>query len=100
MKKDPLSIINTMVLNLNLLEPSQHYNINELKFLKDLDLHWITIKKYLHIISLIQNYAPLIEIKDSKFKIINSDIYNRINDKEKCILSLFNRKAMLIINFI
>lgn len=94
MKKDPLSIINTMVLNLNLLEPSQHYNINELKFLKGLDLHWLTIKKYMHIISLIQNYAPLIEIKDSKFKIINSDIYNRLNDKEKCILSLNNRKAI------
>ncbi len=94
MKKDPLSIINTMVLNLNLLEPSQLYNINELKFLKDLDLHWITIKKYIHIISLIQNYAPLIEIKDSKFTIINSDIYNRLNGKEKCILWLFNRRAI------
>ncbi|KKM66357.1 hypothetical protein LCGC14_1481980 [marine sediment metagenome] len=94
MKKDPLSIINTMVLNLNLLEPSQQYNINELKFLKDLNLHWVTIKKYINIISLIQKYAPKIDIKDSKFNIIYSDIYNRLNDKEKCILWLYNRRAI------
>ena len=37
MKKDPLSIMNSMILNLNLLEPHQEYNINELKFIKNLD---------------------------------------------------------------
>ncbi len=94
MKKDPLTIMNSMVLNLNLLEPNQEYNINELKFIKDLEMHWNTIKKYLKIISLIQGYAPSIEIKDSKFTIINSDIYNHLNDKEKCVITLFNRKAI------
>lgn len=94
MKKDPLSIINSMILNLNLLEPYQKYNINELKFIKDLDMHWITIKKYLKIISLVQDYAPLLDIEDSKFTIINSDIFNHLNDKEKYVIALFNRKAM------
>lgn len=94
MKKDPLSIMNSMVLNLNLLEPNQEYNINELKFMKDLEMHWNTIKKYLKIISLIQGYAPSIVIRDSKFTIINSDIYNHLNDKEKCVITLFNRKAI------
>ncbi len=83
-----------MIMNLNLLEPDQEYNINELKFIKDLDMHWITIKKYLKIISLIQDYAPLIDIKNSKFTVINSDIFNHLNEKEKCVITLLNRKSM------
>ena len=93
-KKDPLSIVISLIYNLNLLEENREYNINELKFITGLDNHWITIKKYLKIFKLIQNYCPQIELKGSKLRIINSKIYKRLGEKEKFILYLFNNHAI------
>lgn len=92
-KKDPFAISLSLVFNLNLLEEGKEYNINELKFLTLLDNHWITIKKYLKIFNLIQEYCPEIELKDSKLKIKKSKIYERLSAKEKFIIYLYNRKA-------
>ncbi len=91
--KDPLNITMSLILNLNLLEEDKEYNINEIKSLKNIDRHWITIQKYFTIFNLIQNYCPKIQINGSKFKIIESEIYNRLNDKEKFIMHLTNKKA-------
>jgi len=94
MNKDPLSIIISLIYNLNLLEESREFNINELKSLPQMDRHWITIKKYLKIIQLIQKYCPQIELKDSKFVIKKSQVYQRFNKKEQLLLFLFNNQAL------
>lgn len=94
MKKDPLNIITSLIFNLNLLEENRTYNINEFKFLRNLEYHWITIKKYLKMISLIQEYSPEIQIiDDSKLKIKKSKIYKNLTEKEKTIIYLFNNQA-------
>ena len=95
MKKDPLNIIMSLIFNLNLLEENEIYNINEFKLLKDLEHHWLTIKKYIQIINIIQKYCPKIEIiENTKLKIKISPMYNSLNKKEKLILYLFNKKAL------
>ncbi len=94
MKKDPLNIITSLIFNLNLLEENRTYNINEFKYLRNLEYHWITVKKYLKIISLIQEYSPEIQIiDDSKLKIKKSKIYKNLTEKEKIIIYLFNIQA-------
>lgn len=94
MNKDPLSIILSLIYNLNLLEENREFNINELKSLPQMERHWITIKKYLKIIQLIQKYCPQIELKDSKFEIKKSQIYQRFSKKEQLLLFLFNNQAL------
>lgn len=69
-------------------------SINALRSLPKMERHWITIKKYLKIIQLIQKYSPQIELEDSKFKITKSKIYKRFNIKEQLILFLFNNHAL------
>jgi len=93
-KRDPLSISISLIYNLNLLEEDEEYNINELKFITDLENHWITIQKYLKIFNLIQKYCPKIELDGSKLRIIKSEIYRRLTEKEKLILYLFNNRAL------
>ncbi len=93
-KKDPLSIAISLIYNLNLLEEEKYYNIHELKFITNLENHWITIQKYLQMFNLIQKYCPKIELKGSKMRITKSEIYRRLNDKEKLILYLFNNQAI------
>jgi len=93
-KKDPLSISISLIYNLNLLEENKEYNINELKFITNLENHWITIQKYLNIFNLIQKYCPKIELDGSKLRIIESKIYKRLTEKEKLILYLFNNQAL------
>ena len=95
MKKDPLSIVISLLFNLNLLHENQKYNINHFKALSHLDLHWVTIKKYLKIISLIKKYSPNIEIfDDSKLDIVASKIYQSLTKKERFILYLRNNQAL------
>ncbi|MHA1650389.1 MAG: hypothetical protein ACTSYB_09350, partial [Candidatus Helarchaeota archaeon] len=93
MKKDPLGIIISLIYNLNLLEEGATYNINQLQSLKNFKLHWVTIHKYLKIITLIQKYAPNIKLKNSKVSIIYSPIYQHLTLKEKFIIHLFNKRA-------
>ena len=92
-KKDPLSIAISLIYNLNLLEEEKDYNIHKLKFITTLENHWITIQKYLTMFNLIQRYCPKIELNGSKLRIIKSEIYRRLNDKEKFILHLYNNQA-------
>ncbi|TXT59802.1 MAG: hypothetical protein BAJALOKI2v1_170056 [Promethearchaeota archaeon] len=94
MNRDPLSIILSLIYSLNVLQDDKEYNINELKSLPKMDRHWITIKKYLKIIQIIQKFSPEIKLEDSKFEIKNSKIYERFNEKEKLILYLFNNEAL------
>ena len=93
-KKDPLSIAISLVYNLNLLEEEKDYNINELKFITTIENHWITIQKYLTMFNIIQRYCPKIELKGSKLRITKSEIYRRLNDKEKLVLYLYNNQAI------
>ena len=89
-----MSIAISLTFKLNLLEENKEYNINEFKFLKDVDQHWVTIQKYITIFNLIQKYCPKIELKDSKLKILHSKLYNYLTEKEKFIIHLFNNKAI------
>ncbi len=93
-KKDPLSITISLVYNLNLLEENKEYNINELKFITNLDNHWVTIQKYLNIFNIIQKYCPKIKLEDSKLRITKSKVYRKLTEKEKLILFLFNNQAL------
>ncbi len=92
-KKDPLTIAISLIYNLNLLEEEKDYNIHELKFITTLENHWITIQKYLQMFNLIQRYCPKIELNGSKLRIIKSEIYRRLSNKEKFILHLYNNQA-------
>ncbi len=92
-KQDPINIAISLIFNLNLLEENKEYNINEVKSLKNLGHHWITIKKYLKICNLINKYCPKFELYGSRFRITNSKIYQRLSEKEKFILFLFNNQA-------
>ncbi len=92
-KKDPLTIAISLIYNLNLLEEDKDYNIHELKFITALENHWITIQKYLQMFNLIQRYSPKIEFNGSKLRVTKSEIYRRLNNKEKFILHLYNNQA-------
>lgn len=94
MKRDPLDLTISLLFNINLLEKDETYNISELKNLRNLDFHWNTISKYLKMFKIIQDYCPKFEILDSKLHIINTKLYDRLNNKERFILYLFNRGAI------
>ncbi|MGV9171911.1 MAG: hypothetical protein ACOC44_09220 [Promethearchaeia archaeon] len=94
MNNDPLNITLSLIHNLNLLEEKKEFSINTLRSLPKMDRHWMTIKKYLKIIQLIQKYCPKIELNDSKFRIKQSKIYGRFNGKERLIIYLFNEQAL------
>lgn len=94
MKRDPLDTTISLILNLNLLEKNEQYNINELKTLKNLDFHWNTIFKYLKLFNLVKKYCPNFELNESKLHITNTIIFDRLNEKEKLVLYLFNRNAI------
>ncbi|MFX1361361.1 MAG: hypothetical protein ACFFDL_15750 [Promethearchaeota archaeon] len=65
-----------------------------MKFITELENHWITIQKYLNIFDLTQKYCPKIELDGSKLRVIKSEIYRRLSEKEKLILYLFNNQAL------
>lgn len=92
-KQDPLNISISLMFSLNLLEENRDYNINEIKSLSHLTHHWITIQKYLKIFNTIQKYCPKFELNGSKLKILESKIYQRLSEKEKFILYLYNNQA-------
>lgn len=94
MKNDPLNIAISLIFSLNLLEENEEYNINEIKGLSSISQHWITIQKYLNIVTLIQKYSPEIEYYGSKLKLINSKIYGGLSTKQKFILYLYNNHAL------
>jgi hypothetical protein len=96
MRKNPLEIILSLVHNLNLLKENKEYNINEFKELCKLDIHWRTIKRYLKIISIIQNYSPRIRIDDTRFHIRFSGFYNSLNEKERVVLYLYQKRALTL----
>lgn len=48
----------------------------------------------MNIFDLIQKYCPKIELDGSKLRIIKSEIYRRLSEKEKLILYLFNNQAL------
>lgn len=94
MDNDPLSITLSLIISTNLLEDNKSYNINEIKSLPNIERHWKTIKKYYKIFHLVQKYCPNINMIDSKIRVIKSEIYSRLNLKEKAVLFLFNKKAL------
>ncbi|MFO8020803.1 MAG: hypothetical protein R6U96_19425 [Promethearchaeia archaeon] len=93
MKKDPLGIATSLVYHLNLLRENVEYNINELKNLRNIENHWKTIQKYLKMFKIIKKYCPQIELNESKLTIKESELYKRLNPKERLILYLFNEGA-------
>jgi len=94
MKRDPLDMTISLLLNLNLLEPNEEYNINELKTLRNLDFHWNTILKYLKIFNLIKKYSPNFGLNDSKLTLNETIVSNRLNEKERLVIYLFNKNAI------
>ncbi len=94
MKKDPLSISTSLVLNLNLLRENVEYNINEVKSLRNLENHWKTIHKYIKMFKIIKEYCPKIELNDSKFIIKDSELYKRLDQVEQFILYLSNNNSI------
>lgn len=94
MKRDPYEITTTLLTELSLLDPNTSYNINEIRTLKGIDLHWLTVQKYLKMISLIQKYTPRIEIEESNIIIKDAPIFERMTIKERLCLYLFNQKAI------
>jgi len=92
-KKEPINISISLIVSLNLLEENKEYNINEIKTLKNLGHHWITINKYLKIFNFINKYCPKLELNGSRLRIIYSKIYHRLSEKEKFILYLYNNQA-------
>jgi len=94
MNKDPLSIVISLIFNLNLLEENKEYNINEIKQIPSIENHWITIKKYLKMFRLIQEYCPKLDLEDSKITIFHSQIYRKLSPKEKTIVYLFINNAL------
>lgn len=97
-KRDPYSIVLSLIMQLNLLRENHEYNINNFKDLRSIELHWSTIQKYFKIGILIKNYFPKIQLSDSKFLINSAPLYELLNEKEKFIIYLFNNKALNIDN--
>ncbi|MGV9174238.1 MAG: hypothetical protein ACOC35_16950, partial [Promethearchaeia archaeon] len=93
MKKDPLGIATSLVYHLNLLREDVEYNINELKNLRNIENHWKTIQKYLKMFNIIKKSCPQFELNDSKLTIKESELYSRLNPKERLILYLYNEGA-------
>jgi len=92
-KKDPLSIASSLLLNLNLLREGVEYNINEIKSLRNIENHWKTIQKYLKMCKMIKDYFPVIEMHNSKLIIKYSELYRRLDQSERFILYLYNNDA-------
>lgn len=73
---------------LNRLGKHLIYDIEDIK-----GFSFVETKKMLKTIERIQKYCPKITVTETKFRITESEIYDRYNDKEKLILYLSSRNA-------